>query len=95
MDENTLKITVNSIEKYKSENQYTKDLSESVDKVAGLIEHLKILQMIWSRQLSPDQYNGIINLLYVTFYPNATTKETETALVNINISEECAEYNFH
>lgn len=67
--------------KFKSETEHHKAIANSADEAAGLIDRLKILQAVWSKHLSPERYNGIIDLLYVTFYPNATTNEIENALV--------------
>lgn len=51
------------------------------EEIAMDIDDLKMLQSIFSKQLSSEQYNGMVNLLYVFTYPNATTAEIESALV--------------
>lgn len=48
---------------------------------AFVVDYLKVAQSILSKQLPAERYNGIINLEYVLAYPNATTDETESALV--------------
>lgn len=45
-----------------------------------LIDNIKILQSIFSRELPPERFNGLINLIYST-RPSAATKEIENALV--------------
>lgn len=42
---------------------------------------LKIFQSILSKQLPPERSQGIMNLLYICFYTDATTEEIESALV--------------
>ncbi|XP_037040224.1 uncharacterized protein LOC119077144 [Bradysia coprophila] len=44
------------------------------------MDYLKILQSILSRQLQPEQYDGVLNLLYIFLYQNATLDEKESAL---------------
>lgn len=46
-----------------------------------IIDRVKIIQTILSRQLTPEQYNGFINLDYSLTYQNATSEEIESALV--------------
>lgn len=52
-----------------------------------LIDNIKILQAIFSRELPPERFNGLINLIYST-RPSATTKEIENALVKQKIELE-------
>lgn len=47
-----------------------------------LVDNIKILQSIFSRQLPSERFNGIINLIYAS-RPSATHKEIESALVKI------------
>lgn len=41
----------------------------------------KLFQSILSKKVEPERYNGLINLIYVLVYPNATTEEIQSALV--------------
>lgn len=70
------KIDKNAIKKL--EEEYHKDNAE---RVAKSIENLKEFQLMLSKQLPPERYTSMTNLLYVTLYPNATTKEIESSLV--------------
>lgn len=45
------------------------------------LENLKVLESILSKQLPPKQYNGIVNLCYMIYNPNATSEEIESVLV--------------
>lgn len=47
-----------------------------------MIDNIKIIQSIFSRQLPPERFNGLINLIYAS-RPSATPKEIESALVKI------------
>lgn len=46
------------------------------------IDGMHILQTILSRQLPPECYGGIINLILATQLANATTEEIEDSLVS-------------
>lgn len=43
--------------------------------------YAKIFQMLLSKKLKPEQYNGVVNLLYTIDYPNATAEHIESSLV--------------
>lgn len=45
------------------------------------MDFYKIKQSILSRQLPPERYNGVMNVIYIVLNPNATTEEIESALV--------------
>lgn len=55
--------------------------NSSATDIAIAIDDLKIFQSILSRQLPPERYDGLINLIYVLRYPNATSAEIEGSLV--------------
>lgn len=42
----------------------------------------KILQSALSKQFPPERYNGIINLFYINFNPNATSEEIASVAVS-------------
>lgn len=68
-------------------NVYTTDpyFSQSNYSVFGKeIENLKIAQSILSKQYNArsEEYNGIINLIYIFSYPHATSGEIDITLVN-------------
>lgn len=44
-------------------------------------DFLKMAETIWSKQLPPERYNGIINLEFALVNPNATKDEIASALV--------------
>lgn len=51
-----------------------------------IADNLKVHQTIWSKKLQPEQISSMIRLMYVLRYPNATSDDTEKALVSINPS---------
>lgn len=89
VDKNTSKIDVNGVRKYKSVDRFGNATSMSAEEAIGWIEYLKIFQIDLSKQLPPERYNGIINLIYITLYPNATRNEIEGGLVNISKIQCC------
>lgn len=46
-----------------------------------MMERLKEFQSFLSKELRPEQYNGIINLMYIIYNPKATSDQIESALV--------------
>lgn len=47
------------------------------------IDTMKIIQSILSKNdIPPEQYNGVLNVLFVIVYPNVTSEEIEGTLVN-------------
>lgn len=48
---------------------------------ALIMDLLKIIQSILSKRLPPAIGNGMVNLMYVVAYPNATTEHIENAVV--------------
>lgn len=75
---NTSKIDVHYIRKHHSQSKKAK-----AGQIGEYIEYLKTYRSILSSQVPPERYNGIINLIYISLYPNATTEEIESTLVNI------------
>lgn len=50
-------------------------------------DHLKVLQMIMSKNVPPERYIGILNLSTAFYYTNVTTEDIEHALVNAKSKE--------
>lgn len=48
------------------------------------IDHVKLLQLILSKNVPPERYNGIINLYFALAHSNATSREIENAVVRKN-----------
>lgn len=46
-----------------------------------MVDNLQIIQSLLSKQLPPEQFNGVINL-FLAFRPNATEEEIQNAVVN-------------
>lgn len=46
------------------------------------LDNYKILQSTLSKQFPPERYNGIVNLFYVNFNPNATAEELASVVVS-------------
>lgn len=46
------------------------------------MDDVKILQELFGKQMPPERYNGLINLLYVFKNANSTMTEITIALVN-------------
>lgn len=63
--------------------------------IAIKLENIKILELILSRQLPPQQYNGILNFLYINLYENATSQEVENALVFQTQLKFCYGFEMH
>lgn len=78
---NISKVDVNYIKKYNSKGQFRGP--KTAEEVGMYIELLKEFRVMLSTQAPPERYNGIVNLYYVFVYPNATTEEIESTLVNI------------
>lgn len=77
------KIDVNKVRVSLSTN-----FNFTAEGIAIQMDMLKMDESKFSRQLSPaERYNGIRNLLYVFVYPNATSEEIGSALVNVCLSE--------
>lgn len=55
---------------------------ERARKKIGMIDRFKTHQSILSKTLLQERYIGVMNLLYITCYPDATTAEIESALVD-------------
>lgn len=53
----------------------------NVTSIAVEMDKVKIVQSILSKQLPPERYNGLINLLYIFKNPNVTSVEITSALV--------------
>lgn len=70
------KIDLDYMKSFYSRNNETNgtDIAVEMDKV-------KILQMILSKQLKPERYNGILNLFYIFKIQNPTAKATEITSV--------------
>lgn len=69
-------IDVESMKKFYSRYNETSGMDIAVE-----MDKVKILQAILSKQLPPERYNGIINLLYIYNNPKATLTEITSALV--------------
>lgn len=78
--ERILKIDANSLIKFKSEIDYYG--FNSAERKVGMIDRFKTHQLILSKHLPAERYNGVMNLLYATYCPDATTAEIESALVD-------------
>lgn len=72
-------------EYYKTGAHFTRPSGE----IAMVIDELKILKSVLSKQMPSEQYNGMLNLLYILAYPNATTEEIQSALVKCEINTRC------
>lgn len=72
---------MNTIRGCASNVKAIKILATDVEEALKFIEYQKIVQLILSKEFPPERYMGIINLMYATAYPNATTNEIESALV--------------
>lgn len=77
--EKNSKIDVNQVKDHFSTNPYFG--SASALEIAIKLENVKALQSIFSKRLPAERYNGIINLLYINLYRNATSEEVESTLV--------------
>lgn len=55
----------------------------TAEQLSAIIETLNTIQWTWSKKLQPERLGSMIRLLYVFRYPNATSDETEEALVSI------------
>lgn len=71
---------------------YVKNFHSRYNKTNGMhvvegMDKAKILQSILSKQLSPERYNGVMNLFYIFQNPNATTADITSALVNAGNNE--------
>lgn len=75
--EKNTKIDVESMREY-----YTRRFGHT-DKwlIAKLIDGLKALQTKLSMDIPSERLNGIMNLIFLVEYPNATTEEIESNLV--------------
>lgn len=69
-------VVVNTMKDIYKSDQY---LTEK--EVAMAIDDLKIVQTILSKQMPPEQYNGILNFRYMHINPNTTSEEIDNALV--------------
>lgn len=56
--------------------------------IAFKMDEVKECQSILSKELPPERYNGIINLIYIFNNPKATSEEIEYTLVNMHDSIE-------
>ena len=77
--ESNSKINVNNVKDFYTKNDFSKGNDEAYVRV--LMETVKIIQTILSRQLPPERYNGMINLSFIALYQNATTEEIQSSLV--------------
>lgn len=65
---------------------YTKRQTE----IAMEIDNMKIIQTILSKQLQPEQYNGVVNFFYMLSNANTTSEEIEITLVMpVKLKNEC------
>lgn len=72
------KVDVSKIQDlYTTEPEFTR----SNEDIAMEIDDLKVLETALYRQFRLTEVDGMVNILYVLTYPNATTYEIETALV--------------
>lgn len=51
--------------------------------VAKAIDTIKVEQFLFLKDVPSERLNGLFNLLFALTYPNATSEEIESALVNI------------
>lgn len=56
----------------------------SAEKEAEFIESMKVFQLIFSKRLPSEIVNGMMNLVYTTSHPNATSEDIENAVVEFN-----------
>lgn len=62
--------------------QYAIDLEQYVrDEAKYFCDMMKISQTVFSRKLPSERYNGIVNLYYIVYNPNATREEIDIAMV--------------
>lgn len=79
-NEKTSKIDLDGIRKFQSHVVEFSIKNETPFEEIIVIDYLKVVQSILSKNFSPDQYIGITNLFYVIVYSKATTEEVEGAL---------------
>lgn len=77
---------MNQVKDLHSTDAYIMFGANRMGKVSALdiaieLDDMKIVQSILSKQLPPERYNGVINVLYIFKYKNATTEEIENTLV--------------
>lgn len=75
----TEKIDELMLRQFHSTDDYIRDASAS--QIAVIMDDLKIIQSFFSKRLPPERSQGIMNLLYVNVYKNATSEEIESVLV--------------
>lgn len=83
--QNNVKIDVNGLKEFHSMKEIfyrdpTRPHDSDTDYIAKL-DYFKILESTLSKQLPPERYNGIINLVYIMLHPNATSEEIANTLV--------------
>lgn len=62
--------------------EYAIDLEQYVrDEAKYFCDMMKISQTAFSRKLPSKRYNGVVNLYYIVYNPNATTEEIDIAMV--------------
>lgn len=59
------------------------DINPDFNKSLKRLDNYKILQSSLSKQFPPERYNGIVNMFYVSYYPNATSEEIESVVVSV------------
>lgn len=69
------KIDVNDVKDFLSKFPYNQNNTN-----IGM-DNLEVYQLILSKQLQPEQYNGIENFFYITSNQNATSEQIESVLV--------------
>lgn len=74
------KIDLNQLRDFHSTDFYYSKQFEGAE-LATEIDKLKELKSILSKELPPERYNGIINLIYIFRNPKATSEEIENSLV--------------
>lgn len=59
------------------------DINPDFKKSLKRLDNYKILQSSLSKQFPSERYNGIVNMFYVSYYPNATSEEIESVVVSV------------
>lgn len=80
--ENNSKMNVESVRDHVAklfENEFFRE------NILGMIDSLKVIQLVLSQNLPPKRHNGLMNLCFLLFYPNVTTEEIENTLVNMKV----------
>lgn len=80
--ERASKIDMNQLRDFFATDDYFKILEG--EQIAMEMDGLKKYQSILSKELPPEQCNGIMNLAYILHNPKATTEEIESTLVICN-----------